>query len=308
MLKLISVIRVILPIFVCMSLGIFARKKAIFGREEIQGFQKFVVQFGLPSLLFQSCLTAQIGIQALSGLIVPVLLLIGAIWGFRVGKKKYPYHNAPFLFCCKETGMMGIPLFMILFGADQAYRLGILDMTQAIVVYPVIAMLSAAPGTATSPKAVVKEMMHSPLIVCSLIGLALNLSGVWNWMRSVGIHEIVTDTTAYIAQPVSAMMIFCVGYNFSLEKEDRREIFCIVRDHLILFAVLGVIFQAALFLFPNVDALTRWAALLYACLPASFLTPSFGREEKDCTIASGVCSVMTIFALMAFCGMAAIVS
>lgn len=306
--KLISVIRIIAPIFVCMFLGIFARRKAIFVQEEIQGFQKFVVKFGLPCLLFQSCLTAQIGIQALSGLIVPVLLLVGTIWGFRVGKKKYPYHNAPFLFCCKETGMMGIPLFMILFGADQAYRMGILDMAQAIVVYPVIAILSAAPGTATSPKAVVKEMLCSPLLVCSFIGLALNLSGAWGWMRGVGMHEVVTDIASYIAQPVSALMIFCVGYNFSLEKGDRREIFCIVRDHMILYAVLGVIFQAALFLFPNVDALTRWTALLYIFLPASFLTPSFGREARDCIIASGVCSVMTILTLLVFCGMATIVS
>ena len=194
MLRVISVARVILPIFTCMFLGIFARRKAIFAQNEIQAFQRFVVKFGLPCLLFQSCLTAQIGIQALSGLIVPVLLLIGAIWGFRVGKRKYPYHNIPFVFCCKETGMMGIPLYMILFGADQAYRLGILDMTQAIVVYPVIAMLSAAPGTATSAKAVIREMMRSPLIVCSMTGLILNLAGVWSWMQTVGIHEIVTDT------------------------------------------------------------------------------------------------------------------
>lgn len=308
MLKVISVIRVILPIFTCMFLGIFARRNAIFTQTEIQGFQRFVVKFGLPCLLFQSCLTAQIGIQALSGLIVPVLLLIGAIWGFRVGKRKYPYHNVPFVFCCKETGMVGIPLFIILFGADQAYRMGILDMTQAIVVYPVIAMLSAAPGTAASPRGLVKKMMHSPLIVCSLTGLALNLSGVWNWMQSVGIHEIVTDTASYIAQPVSAMMIFCVGYNFSLEKDDRKEIFRIVKDHLCLFAALGILFQVALFLFPNVDALTRWTALLYACLPASFLTPSFGREEKDFTITSGVCSVLTLITLLAFCVMAVIVS
>ena len=308
MLRVISVVRVILPIFTCMFLGIFARRKAIFAQNEIQAFQRFVVKFGLPCLLFQSCLTAQIGVQALSGLIVPVLLLIGAIWGFRVGKKKYPYHNIPFVFCCKETGMMGIPLYMILFGADQAYRLGILDMTQAIVVYPVIAMLSAAPGTATSAKAVIREMMRSPLIVCSMTGLILNLAGVWSWMQAVGIHEIVTDTASYIAQPVSAMMIFCVGYNFSLEKDDRKEILRIVKGHLCLFTGLGILFQMALFLFPNVDALTRWAALLYTFLPASFLTPSFGREERDFTIASGVCSVMTVITLIVFCIMAAILS
>lgn len=306
--KVISVIQVILPIFCCVFLGILSRRKNMFTPEDIQGFQRFVVKFCLPCLLFQSCLTAEIGAQALSGLILPALLVFTAIWGFRVGRKWFPYHNIPFVFCCKETGMLGIPLFMILFGAEQAYRVGILDVTQAIVVFPVIAILSAAPGTAASPKAVVKEMFKSPLIIFSLTGLVLNLSGTWDWMQAVGVNGIVTDTFSYIAQPVSVMMLFCVGYNFSLEGDNRREIFRIVAVHSAMFIALGLIFQAALFLFPGVDALTRWAVLLYMFLPTSFMVPSLGRKEQDFTITSGVCSVLTVICLIVFCIMAVLVS
>ena len=306
--KVISVIQVILPIFCCVFLGILSRRKAMFTPEEIQGFQRFVVKFCLPCLLFQSCLTAEIGAQALSGLILPALLVFTAIWGFRVGRKWFPYHNIPFVFCCKETGMLGIPLFMILFGAEQAYRVGILDVTQAIVVFPVIAILSAAPGTAASPKAVVKEMFKSPLIIFSLTGLVLNLSGAWDWMQAVGVNGIVTDTFSYIAQPVSVMMLFCVGYNFSLEGDNRREIFRIVAVHSAMFIALGLIFQAALFLFPGVDALTRWAILMFTTLPASYLAPALGRSKEDREMASGVCSILTVTSLMVFCIMAAVVA
>lgn len=306
--KVVSVIQVVLPIFCAVFLGIFSRKKALFAGDEIQSFQRFVVKFCFPCLLFQSCLTAELGAEAFSGLVLPVILLFTAIWGFRVGKKWFPYHNIPFVFCCKETGMLGIPLFMILFGADQAYRVGILDVTQAIVVFPVIAILSAAPGTAASPKAVVKEMFKSPLIVMSLLGLTLNLTGAWDWMKGVGIGGIVTDTFSYLSQPVSMLMLFCVGYNFTITSDNRKEIFRIVGVHTVMFVGVGLLLQAALFFFPDVDALTRWAMLLYMVLPTSFMVPSLGRCEKDCNITSGVCSVLTAVTLVAFCIMAIIVS
>ena len=306
--KVISVIQVVLPIFCAVFLGVYSRKKALFSQEEIGAFQRFVVKFCFPCLLFQSCLTAELGPEAFSGLVLPAILLFTAIWGFKVGRKWFPYHNIPFVFCCKETGMLGIPLFMILFGADQAYRVGILDVTQAIVVFPVIAILGAAPGTAASPKAVVKEMFKSPLILMSLAGLTLNLTGIWDWMQSIGINGIVTDTFSYLSQPVSMMMLFCVGYNFTLTADNKGEIFKIVAVHSAMFVVVGLLLQAALFFFPDVDALTRWAMLLYMFLPTSFMVPSLGRTEKDCNITSGVCSVLTAITLVAFCIIAIIVS
>lgn len=306
--KIISVIQVVLPIICCFFLGLCARKKAIFSCEDIQSFQRFVVKFCLPCLLFRSCLTAEIGIQSLSGLILPVLLTFGAVWGFRVGRKWFPYHNIPFAFACKETGMLGIPLYMILFGAEAAFHIGILDVTQAFVAFPVIAILSAAPGTTASAKDVLGRMFKSPLLLFSLAGLFLNLSGIWNWMQSVGMGGIVMETVSYIAQPISSIMLFCVGFNFSLKGDNRKEVLRIVAVHCTLFVILGLLFQGALFLLPGVSMMTRWAVLLYTFLPNSFLVPGLGRTEKDFTITSGVSSVMTVICLAAFCVIAIIVS
>ena len=73
--KIISVVQVTLPIFAVVFLGIFARKKAMFSQDGIQSFQKLVIQFCLPCLLFQSCLTAELGAEALTGLLLPPALL-----------------------------------------------------------------------------------------------------------------------------------------------------------------------------------------------------------------------------------------
>ena len=118
----------------------------------------------------------------------------------------------------------------------------------------------------------------------------------------------MTECTGFLAQPVSAMMIFSVGYNFSLEKGSRSAIFKISAGHFAYFALWGLLIQGILFLIPGMDTLTRWATLLYCTLPASYLAPTLGRSQEDFTVASGVCSLLTIPSLMVFCIIAAFVS
>ena len=56
--KIFTIAEVIVPIFAAIFLGVLARRKAIMTPEEIQGLQKFVMNFGLPCVIFNSCLSA----------------------------------------------------------------------------------------------------------------------------------------------------------------------------------------------------------------------------------------------------------
>ena len=306
--KILNIAQVVLPILMAVALGIIARRRKLMTAQDIQGLQNFVMQFGLPCVIFNSCLTADIGAESLTSMVLVLpSVLLGTLWAFRA-RKKLPYHNLPQLFTAKETGMLGIPLFMILFGADQAYRMGVLDLAQSMTAIPTIAILTAATGENVSPAYVVKRVFSSPLMILSILGLTLNISGVGAWMDSVGLRDVLTECTGFLGQPISALMIFAVGYNFSLEKESGAAIFRLSLTHFVYFALWGLVIQGLLFLVPGVDALTRWAILLYTTLPASYLAPSLGRKQEDYTMASGVCSVLTIPALIVFCIIAVIVS
>lgn len=305
---IISFIQLIAPIFCSVVLGILARKRKMLTPEGTQGLQNFVMNIGLPCVIFNSCLTADIGTESVGTmLLVFPFVLLSSVCTFRYTKKYNSYHNLPMLFTAQETGTLGIPLFIILFGADQAYRMGILDLTQAFIVFPVIAILSSNALENPAPFDIAKRALSSPLMIMSLIGLFLNLTGLGKLLDTVGIGQILTSCTSFLSQPVSALMIFCVGYNFALDKESRVEILKISCVHFALFFLFGLIIQAGLCLIPSVEPETRWAVLMYSTLPASYLAPSLGRSEKDYTIASGVCSVLTILSLIIFCILAAIV-
>ena len=307
--KVITVAQVIVPILVAVLLGVLAKRRKLMTPEQVQGLQQFVLKFGLPCVIFTSCLTANMGMESLSSMgLVLLFVLLSTVLSFTVLKKRYAFHNLPMLFCAQETGMLGIPLFIILFGAAQSYRMGVLDLIQAVTAYPVIAILTTDTGENPTASEIVKKVFTSPLMIMSLLGLSLNLSGIGVWLNRIGIGGMITASTSFLSQPISALMIFSVGYNFSLAKECRRPVLEIAGIHFGIFALFAVLIQGALFLLPNVDSLTRWATLLYCALPASYLAPGLGRNTRDYTMASGVCSILTATCLLVFCVIAAVVA
>lgn len=307
--QILATAQVIIPVFALVLLGMVARRKNMMTQEQTQGLQQFVMKFGLPCVIFNSCLTADLGTESLTTMaIVLPLMILSAVMAFRLRKKKYPYHNLPQLFAAQESGMLGIPLYMTLFGDAQAYRMGVLDLAQSPVAIPTIAILSADAGKNPSLGQIVKAVFKSPFLIMSLLGLTLNLSGIADWLDAIGIGSLITATTSFISEPVSAAMLFSVGYNFSMEQGNRKAIFQISALHIGLMVLFGLVIQGLLFLVPNVEPATRWAVLLYAALPSSYLAPTLGRTEEDASVASGVCSVLTIVTLVVFCVISAFVA
>ena len=295
-----------MPILICMGLGIYARKKQVITPEQNNGIQQFVLRFCIPCVLFNSCLEAKLGPESLASMamLLPVLFF-SSLRAFRARKKLLPYHNLPMLFAAHETGMIGLPFCIILFGASEAYRMGMLDMTQGLISIPVMAILSADTGKGASVKQIVKKVLLSPMLIMSLLGFALGLSGGREWLNSIGLGQIITGTTSFMAQPVSAAILFSIGYNFSLRSGNRRKIFKIALICVAISAAACLIMQGVLFLLPDVDVRTRWVVLLYCALPASFLAPGLAKNEEESMISSGVCSVLTVLTLVCFCLIAA---
>ena len=304
--QIMALLQTVVPILVCIGLGFFARKKALLTLEQIGGVQQFVLKFCIPPVLFNSCLEAQIGAENLTtmAMLLPVLFL-SSLWAFHARKKTYHYHNFPMLFAAHETGMIGLPLCIILFGASEAYRMGILDMTQGLISIPVMVILASDTGKGASIKTIVKKVLLSPMLIMSVLGFALGLSGIIDRLDAIGVGGIIRGTTGFLAQPVSAAMLFSIGFNFSFSTENRKEIMKIAGIAFVFSAAACLIMQGVLLLVPDVDAMTRWVVLLYCTLPASFLAPSLSRSERESMISSGVCSLLTIVTLVSFCIIAA---
>ena len=304
--QVMALLQTVVPILVCIGLGFLARKKELLTPEQTGGIQQFVLKFCIPPVLFNSCLEAKIGPENLTTMVMllPVLLL-SSLWAFRARKRKFHYHNFPMLFAAHETGMIGLPLCIILFGAGEAYRMGILDMTQGLISIPVMVILASDTGKGASIGDIIKKVLLSPMLIMSLLGFALGLTGTMAKLDAIGVGGIIRESTGFLAQPVSAAMLFSIGFNFSLRGENRKEVFKIAGIGFTFSVIACLVMQGVLCLVPDVDAMTRWVVLLYCALPASFLAPSLSRNETESVLTSGVCSLLTVVTLITFCVIAA---
>ncbi|MBP3657200.1 MAG: AEC family transporter [Clostridia bacterium] len=297
-----AVAQVIVPIFAAVFVGIYARRKNLFSLKEVKGMQQYVMKFGLPCVLFNSCLGASMNAESLTSMamVFPTILLT-ALFAFFVLRKKMPYHNLPMLFAAQESGMLGIPLYMTLFGAAHVFRMGVLDLAQALICIATIAILDADAGENPTKMKILCEVLRSPLLLMSGAGLLLNLTGAKLPLEQMGIMQVFTETFGFIAQPVSALMLFSVGFSLSLSEGNRSVIARLCVIHFGIMALAGLLMQGILFLLPQVDAATRWALLMYTTLPGSYIATTLGRTQEETEIASGVCSLLTIVSLGVFC-------
>lgn len=298
-----TVLPIIVPLLSAIALGILARRKQILSPQAVQGLQDFAVKICLPCVLFNAYLRSSFGFETLTAmaLLLP-LMLVSSLWSFRARRgRRFPYHNLPMLFSSKESGSLGIPLFLALFGPDKAFHMSAFDMAQAILAISVIALLAAAPGDTPSPRRIARRVATSPLLLMSLLGLTLNLTGAAAYLDRVGIGPILTESTGLLAQPVTALILFAIGYNFSLERENLGQILRLSLLIMAVFSLICAIIQGVLCFLPHVAPETRWALLLYCMLPPGFPAASLGRNEREAAIASGVCSLLTAAALVVFC-------
>ena len=204
--------------------------------------------------------------------------------------------------------MLGIPLYLTLFGAEHVFKMGVLDLAQSLICIATIAILAADAGENPSPGAIVRSVLCSPLLLLSAAGLLLNLSGAKGLLDQAGILPVITQMTEFIAQPVSALMLFSVGYSLSLSEGNRSAIVKICIIHFALLAGAGLAMQGVMCFLPQVEAQTRWAILMYTTLPGSYISTTLGRTQEETEMASGVCSILTLVSLAVFCVIAVCVA
>lgn len=295
--KLWTVLETLLPIAAAMLLGGLIRKKNILSPEGIRGMQDFACKIGMPCLLFRSCYTTEFLPQTLVSMatILPTALALLCISLVLVHRGKPA--NLPLYFATKEGSMLGVPLFLVLFGQQELFRLTSLDVAQMFVAIPTLALVSA--GADLTPRELVRRTLTTPMLLAAIAGLILNLSGLRDLLAATGVDPLVTTTADFLCAPISCVILVTIGYTFSFRE-------CAHGGALKLSAVIWGVFslqclliQGLLCLVPDTVPETRWAVFLYAFLPPSYLAPGLSRG-KDSVTASGVCSICTIMTLAIF--------
>jgi len=301
----IHVLETALPVLAALLLGMFCREKNFLTREGIDSLKKVVINLTLPFVLLNAFATADYSGNALIQPLLIFLLCVAALiigWGL-AKLLKLPGKLPAYLATGFEAGMLGYALFVLLFPEDSTANFAILDLGQTLFVFTLYkALLSGKDGL----KAVVKDILVSPIIWAVAGGILLGATGLYRTMGTWGVVGILDSLTSFLSAPTGMIILLTIGYDLVLRKIRWKETSRYIILRLVTMAVLAVIILAVNRIFLN-GTIHEGAAILLLILPPPYVLPIFADDPKQRTSISSALSALTLVCLIIFAVMTALV-
>lgn len=296
--KVISVIATALPVFLALAMGMLCRSKNFLTRDGVDTLKKVIINLTLPFALFNSFATAE---YTISSLIIPILIFVvccimlalGYVW---VKVAKMQSRLAPFLASGFEAGMLGIPLFGLLFPNESLSRFAILILGQEIFVFTLYKMLLTGK---TSLKAIINDFITSPTLIAVVLGLLVGATGLYDVFRSWGISTIFESVCSFISAPTATVILFTVGFDLVLKEIPWKKTASSIAMRLV---IAGVMLAVLIVLNRTVlnGMIFEGAAILLFMLPSPYVIPIFSDEPAERVQISSALSALTLITMILF--------
>jgi predicted permease len=305
-----GVVTTVLPVVVMIALGALARRTKLVEREGIGALQILVMKVTLPAVLFGAFYKAS---YTLSVALV-VVLMFGcslAAWGLGAlarrklgGADKY----LPFLTTGFEAGMMGYALYAMLFGKDAVRWFAVMDLGQVIFVFTAyMALLGAQEGDAKPLGARLLDLVKQPTIGAIAAGVVLGATGLGARLYASPLGEPVQAAADFVAGPTGAVILFVIGYELNFSGLKWRAVGQALGLRVaITLPLMALMIGALRFLEPG-NGLILWAAALMFTLPPPYVLPIVSKDESAKAAITSTLSVATVYSILAFAVIAALV-
>jgi len=295
---LISVLETALPVFVMLIMGMLFRSRHFITRDGVDTLKKVVVNLTLPFALFTAFATADYN---LSAVVIPVVIYIacGVMLGlgFLAAKlQKSAGKLSPFVSACFEAGMLGLPLFALLFPDENISHYALLMLGHDLFVFTLYKTLLVGK---TSGRAIIKDMLTSPTLIGVLLGLLVGASGLYGQLHNWGVGGVLDGVIGFVAAPTSAMILLCMGYDFVPREIPWKKTVKLIAVRLVIAAAL-----LALLIFFNRAVLGNimfeGALIILFILPPPFIIPVVADEPAERAEISSSLSAMTVLTMVLF--------
>lgn len=202
------------PIFLVIAAGYVATRIGLFQRSEMRVFGKYVINIALPALLFNALSQRSVG-EVLKPVFVAAYatggvasMMAGIAWARRVARK--PVSESAIVgmgMSCPNSGFIGFPLVMQMFGAATAgVCLALAMIVENFLLLPLA--LAIADSEADDVKSAVaqsaKALARNPMIWGIVAGFVFSLAG-WHLL------EPIQKAVNLFAASTGAISLFVIG-------------------------------------------------------------------------------------------------
>jgi predicted permease len=308
--KIVDMLVRVAPIFAMLAAGYLFKKRRFLSPEIVAGIKSFVSKLTLPAVVF----------GAFSGIVfdadTPVVFVAiffccaaGLLIGFGLDALLRRKTVRPFLMSSFEAGMLGFPLFAIVFGQAGLPRIAMTDLGEIVFTFVVLLpLLNARSGGERGIRPQLERLARNPVIWALVIGVIAGLTGATRLLTETMGGRAVSACVSFIAAPTGALILFIVGYELEF---SRATLAASAATILARYAVwIPLFFLAWAFtarFAPGADQVLRSAFMVVFILPPTFAIPVFGAEGEESRFIATTLSLNSLVAILLLAGIAVLV-
>ena len=296
----------VLPIFLLILLGVLLRRIRLVRPESIGDIKKLVVNVTLPAALFLAF--TQVSIELHYLLIVVTVFVacwLALLLGGRLhGPLRIDSPFMPSLLTGFEAGMMGYAIYGAVYGLDNIWKFGIVDLGQVLFVFFVLVPgLKRLSTGATSFRDTLVGFLKTPVIVAILAGLVFNQTGLSNFVGQSVIGGSVFETLRLIGSMTTPLVAIAIGYELQLRAGEISRPARTIVTRLLIWVPAGLAFSLLVVgRLLNLDTAFQAAVMTMAILPPPFVIPLFmpNADEADVNFVVNALTLAILVTLVAY--------
>ena len=296
----------LLPVFFMLCLGFVARTFGWISPEQKAGANSVLFDLLFPILIFNLLASADLDSSVLPVvgyvfvMYLLAMLVIGPLTARFTGGERA--HFSKYLLCTHEGGNVALPLYLSIVGASS--NTVIFDLAGTVTCFIVIPIMVARETSAgASAHDLVKSIVTNPFIIAVTAGLALNLTGLYDLIVASPFGPAWTATLSMATSPIVALILFCLGYDLTVDKDTLAPL---MRLGAVRLAWSALIICGFFLLFSGrmADHEFLLAVLVYFVCPTGFgmaplLQPLY-KNEKEAGFTSAFMSLYIVVTLVAY--------
>jgi hypothetical protein len=276
----------VLPILLLFGLGAFLRRRGALRPATLEDMRWLVLHISLPAALFLTFLRVSLEPQyalivvSVFGACLAVLAAgprIGALAG--VGSPMLRYLLTGF-----EAGMLGYAIYGAVFGQDELWRFGIVDLGQVTFVFFILAPLLVRRGQHRAPTIgeTLLAFVRTPVILAIVGGMAGSALGLGTVLDGSALGDAVLRTLGLVAALTTPLIALVIGASTALRRGSLGVPLRTVAVRLTIWVSLAVLFDVLVIDgLLGLDRLFQAAVLTMAVLPPPFVIPLYLPAAAD---------------------------
>jgi predicted permease len=304
--QIIEAVSRVLPVILLLLLGVLLNRWQFIRKETIEDLKRLVVNITLPAVLF----LAFSGVDLESSyLIIVALVFLACVLALMVSRWIQPVTGIsspyyPPLMTGFEAGMLGYAIFGSVYGMENLYKFGVIDLGQVTFVFFILVpfLERMTTGSGSLPQTVI-NFFKTPVILSIFVGILFNQAGLIaplsSWPPSASVLRAL-ELLAGLTTPLVALII---GYEMRLIKGNLLRPSLTVGLRLLLWVPVGLLLSSlVIHRMLQLDPVFQAAVMTMVILPPPFVIPLFmsGTDDGEQSYVVNTLSISTFVTLIAF--------